>query len=106
MVQLIALIIFIVSAVVLAFIIYKKIPALVGLPENGHHGLKKPEFIKKIEKKLKEHHFNIFEKQVPLHKILSKTKVWVLKTETKIDNWLHGIRKNAQELDKQKNGKK
>ena len=105
MVQLIVFIIFIISFGGLVFILYRKIPVLIELPQNGHHGIKKPELIKKIEKKLKEHHFNIFEKKAPLHKLLSKTKCWILKTETKIDHLLHGIRKNAQELDK-KNGKK
>lgn len=85
--------------------LYRKIPALVELPQNGHHGIKKPKLVRDLEKKIKETHFNIFKKQMFLHKLLSKTKVWILKTETKIDNLLHGIRKNAQELDK-KNGKK
>ena len=105
MIQLIVFIIFIVSAGGLIFLLYKKVPVLVELPENGHHGIKKPKFVLKIEEKVKEKYLHIFEKKTPLHKLLSKTKVWVLKTETKIDNILHGIRKNAQELDK-KNGKK
>jgi len=83
----------------------KKIPLLVNLPKNGHHGLKKPEFIEKIQQKIKEQHFRFFEKQMLLHKILSKFRVWVLKIERKVGELLHGIRKKAQELDKE-NGKK
>ncbi len=105
MVQLIALIILIISTSVVVFILYKKIPVLVQLPQNGHHGLKKPEFISKIERKIKDKHFHFFEKQMLLHKLLSFTKVWILKIETKIDKILYGVRKKAQELDK-KNGKK
>ncbi len=86
--------------------VYKKIPLLIGLPENGHHGFKKPEVIANLEKKIKDHHFHLFEKQMLLHTLLSKTKLWVLKAETKIDQLLHGIRKKAQELDKQVKGKK
>jgi len=81
-------------------------PELAQLPKNGHHGIKKPLFLKKIEKRIQEHHFNIFEKKAPLHKLLSKMKVWILKTEMVIDKLLHGIRKNAQELESKKNGKK
>src|SRR3989344_2714967 len=102
MVQLIVFIIFLASLSVIIFILHKKIPVLVSLPQNGHHGLKKPKFISKIEKKVKDTHFHFFEKQMFLHKLLSKAKVWILKTETKIDNLLHGIRKNAQELDSKK----
>ena len=101
MLQLITFIIFIVSLVGIIFILYKKIPVLNELSQNGHHGFKKPEFILKIEKKVKDTHFHLFEKQMFLHKLLSKTKVWILKTETKIDTLLHGIRKKAQELDKE-----
>ncbi len=86
--------------------LYRKIPVLLTLSKNGHHGIKKPKALKAIEKKIKDMHFNFFEKQMFLHKILSKTKVWILKTETKIDHLLHGIRKNAQELDSKKKRKK
>lgn len=105
MVQLIVFIILLTSVSVITFILYKKIPALVKLPHNGHTGFKKPEFISKIEKTIKENHFHFFQKQMILHKLLSKTKLWVLKTERKIDILLHGIRKKAQELDRKK-GKK
>ena len=100
MLQLIAFIIFIASSAVVFFILYKKIPALVKLPQNGHHGFKKPELILRVEKKIKEHHFNLFEKQMLFHKLLSKSKIWILKAETKVDNLLQGVRKKAQELDK------
>lgn len=105
MVQLIAFIIFIISLLGVVFILYKKIPVLAKLPQNGDHGLKKPKFLSKVEEKIKENYFHFFQKQMFLHKLLSKTKVWILKTETKIDHLLHSVRKKAQELDK-KNGKK
>lgn len=106
MVQIIALIIFLVSISGIFFILYKKIPVLIELPQNGYHGFKKPEFIVRIEKKIKKQHFHFFEKQMLLHKLLSKSKIFILKVEKRIDILLHGIRKNAQELDaKVKNGK-
>ena len=76
------------------------------LPENGHHGIKKHPRIVKIEKKIKDTWFRLFEKQMLLHKILSKSRIWILKTERKIDVLLHGIRKKAQELDKEVKKKK
>lgn len=105
MVQLIAFIIFVVSVAGVIFILWKKTPALLQLPQNGHNSFKKPALVVKIEKKLKEKHFHLFEKRMLLHKILSKVLIWVLKIERKIGEKLHIIRKNAQEIDK-KNGKK
>jgi len=101
MINLIAFIIFLVSISGTIFILYRKIPVLVVLPKNGHHGFKKPEFLLDIEKKIRKHHFHFFKKQMLLHKLLSKIRILVLKLERKISELLHGIRKNAQELDKQ-----
>lgn len=105
MVQLIAFLIFLLSLVAIAVILYKKIPVLVQLPQNGHHGFKKHHLIEKAEKNVKDFHFNLFHKKTYLHKLLSKMRVLILKLERKIGETLHVIRKNAQELDK-KNGKK
>ena len=101
MIEIIVFIIFLLSIAGITFILYRKIPVLVVLPKNGHHGFKKPEFFSNIEKKLKKHHFHFFEKQMLLHKFLSKIMVLVLKLERKISEHLHGIRKKAQDLDKQ-----
>jgi len=106
MIQLIAFIIFLVSLSAAVIVLYKKMPVLAGLPQNGHHGLRKPEVIIKIEKKIRERHFHLFQKQMLLHRILSKTRVWILRIERKIDEMLHGIRQNAQELDKKIRPKK
>ena len=86
--------------------LYKKIPILITLPKNGHHGFKKPEIIANLEEKIKQHHFRFFEKQLFLHKVLSKFRILTLKIERKIDEVLHGIRKKAQELDKEMRKKK
>lgn len=106
MVQLIAFIIFIVSLFGIVFILFKKIPILVELPQNGYHGLKKPEFISNMEKRFKDFYFDFFKKQVYLHKALSKIRILVLKLERKIGDLLHGIRKKSQELDKNIKDKK
>jgi len=102
MIQLIALIIFFISVAGFAFVLARKIPALNQLPENGDHGFKKHESIVRLEKALKNLHFDFFHKQVWLQKTLSKLRVLILKAERKIDTLLHGMRKKAQELDKKK----
>jgi len=104
MLEFIPLIIFLISVLVIGLILARKIPALNELPKNGHHGLKKHPAIVNVEKKLANWYFDFFEKQILLQKLLSKFRVFTLKVERKVDELLHGIRKKAQELDKQ--GKK
>ena len=106
MIQLIVFIIFAVSVTVVFFILLKKVPVLVSLPKHGHHGFKKHEAIAAIEKKIKQLHFHFFKKQMLLHKLLSWLKVWTLKMETRVDGLLRGIRKKAQELDREMRKKK
>jgi hypothetical protein len=106
MIQLIVLGIFLFSFLGMTFILIKKMPALIRLPQNGHHGIKKHKVILHVEGKLKSFHFDIFHKQVWLHKLLSLVKIWTLKLETKIDTLLHGIRKKAQKLDREVQRKK
>ena len=105
MIELISFIIFLVSITAIAFILFKKIPVLISLPENGHHGFKKHELVVKVETKIKETYFHWFSKKMLLHRILSRFRLWVLKLEKKTDELLHGIRKNAQELEKGKKKK-
>ncbi|MSU60758.1 MAG: hypothetical protein EXS52_02480 [Candidatus Staskawiczbacteria bacterium] len=101
MLQLIVFIIFIASLVGVLFILLKNIPALIQLPQNGTSGFQKNEFVTNIEKKIKDIYFHFFEKQMLLHKILSKFRLLTLKAERKIDESLSVIRKKAQELDQQ-----
>jgi|GEM_PF-1239326 len=105
-IELVSLGVFFVSAVVLLVMLYKKVPVLVQLPQNGSHGFEKSPWMVAVEKQLKEFHFNFFEKQVYLHKLLSRIKIMVLKIESKIDELLHGIRKKAQQLEKDKKRKR
>ena len=96
MIQLIALIIFIISFGGIAFIIAKKIPALVQLPQTGSAGIRDHKYILHFEEKIKKILVS-FEKQIILHKSLSFAKVFVLKAETKIDYLLNKIRREAKE---------
>lgn len=99
MAELIAAIIFILSFAGLVLLLARKMPVLNTLPQNGTTGIKKHHYILELETKIKDI-FVAFEKQIYLHKLLSWTKVLILKIETKIDHLLHGIRKKAQQVDK------
>ncbi len=105
MLTLIATIIFLVSFLVIVFILYRKIPVLIELPRNGNMGLRNHQIIAEIEDKIKEIQ-TVLKKQILLHKFLSWVKIMTLKIETKIDHSLHSIRKKAQEVDKSIKNKK
>ncbi len=100
MLQLIAFIIFIISFSGIVVMLYKKAPVVATLPKNGSAEFKKHELLARAENKIKDFHFHFFSKQMLAHRVLSFIKIWTLKAETKIDHLLHGIRKNAQEIEK------
>jgi len=106
MFELIVTIIFVLSLCGIFVIVFRKVPVLATLPKNGTTGFKKHRVILNIEKRIKEAHFDLFVKQLLLHKTLSWVKVMTLKIETKLDTVLHRIRKKAQEIDKQAANKK
>ncbi len=106
MLQLIAFIIFVISAIGISVILVKKAPELINLPKNGSYNFKKNDVVARVEGRLKDFHFHFFSKQMLLHKILSFVKVWTLKAEVRIDHLLHGIRRNAQEMDRKVRKKK
>lgn len=99
MVQLIAFIILFGSLLGILFILLKKIPSLVQLPQQGL-GMKDFQSIRDIRGRIGDAYTNFFEKQMLLHRLLSKLKVFVLKMERTIDASLHGIRKKTQEAEK------
>lgn len=96
MIQLIALIIFIISFGSIIFMIVGKLPVLAELPKNGTAGIRDHKYILHFEEKIKKILVS-FEKQIILHKLLSWSKVFVLKIETQIDHLLHSIRRKAKE---------
>jgi len=93
--ELIALIIFCASAAGIIIMLYKKLPVLLTLPQNGTTGFKKHRYILNLENKIKDI-LAAFEKQVYLHKILSWLKCQILKIEVKIDYLLHNIRQKSK----------
>ncbi len=99
MFELIVLGIFLISLCGAGIILYRKLPTLTTLPQNGHHGLRKPSAIVQVEHKIRDL-FVELEKKLFLHKLLSWAKVVILKVEVQIDQRLHGLRKNAQKVEK------
>ena|SRR5581483_4206535 len=104
MIQLIAGIIFLVSVAGIAFLVVKKMPQVAQVSERGTMTFKKGGWVVNLEKKVKDAYVHFFEKQIPLHKFLSFLKVLILKTERRVDHWLHGIRKKSQHRAKGKQG--
>lgn len=100
MIELIVTIIFVVSVLGIVFISLRKAPVLVELPQNGKAVLPGSDFASKISGKI-NNFLLLFKKQIFLHKILSQVKILMLKAESKIDSTMHGIRKNAQKIDKE-----
>lgn len=105
MIQLIATIILLASLSGIAFILFKKAPALAKLPKNGSHGIPKAKIVSHVEEKVKNV-YSLFEKQIILHKILSWIKIMTLKIEHRVDIILHKIRKKAQSVDNKIDKKK
>jgi hypothetical protein len=88
MVELIALIIFVLSFGGICFILARKMPVLVQLPEV-QEGVQKENIFSVLIKKIK----NISPDKIILLKTLSKVRVYILKAEKYIDNHLQGARK-------------
>ena len=88
MVVLISSIILVLSSGGIAFVLAKKIPILIQLPEV-HEGIQKENILNPWIKKIK----SISLDKIIVLKSLSKVRVWVLKLEKHIDNLLQGMRR-------------
>ena len=93
MVILVSLIIFAVSSVVLAIIVFRKITSLVQLPETVPSQIDWQDFLSKI-RTLKI--FKDFSFEILLQKILSKVRVLILRTDNKTSTWLQRLREKSQ----------
>ena len=90
MIELIVLIIFLLSLGGIIFIMYKKLPILLQMPET-QEGFQKEKFSKKFQERIKG--FISFDKLIVL-RFLSKVRVYVLKIEKYIDSYLQRTRRN------------
>jgi len=93
--ELIAGIILFLSFLGMAIIIFRKIPALLTLPEISQE--KKEGLILRLRNKIRE--INLlknFSYDMFLQKILSKIRILTLKTDSKTFNWLQKLREKTQ----------
>jgi len=98
MIELIATIIFIISIGGILFILSRKIPVLVSLPQELPGEVKKNKIFVIIYDKINKV-LDSFKKQIFLHKLLTKFKIIILRIENRIDILLHKIRKRTQQRD-------
>lgn len=94
MAELIAIIILISSLVGMGFIIFRKIPILLTLPETPPE---KENLILRLKNKLKEAKiFKNFSSEIFLQKIISKVRILSLKIDNYTFNWLKKLREKSQ----------
>lgn len=76
-------------------IIYRKIPILVGLPENlPREG---EPIVLKLKKKIKElHPFKNFSYEIFLQKMISKIRILSLKTDNQTFSWLQKLKEKTK----------
>jgi len=87
MLEIISLIIFIVSLIGIVVIIKRKIPVLLQLnPQEAKAGI-----FSKFKMKTPA------SKELFLHKILSRVRILMLKTDNKTTEWMKRLRKKSQE---------
>jgi hypothetical protein len=88
MLEIISLIIFVISLAGIAFIIKRKLPVLMQLsPEESGPGIFSKFKIKTVPGS----------KELFLHKILSKIRILMLKTDNKTTEWMKRLREKSQE---------
>ena len=102
----------------IVFILFRKIPSLIALPEADCPT--RESILLKIKQEIKKDIKKIpgaekFDYELYLQKMLSKVRVLTIKTENKTGSWLEGLRKRRngqnhndeywQELKKAKDGK-
>ncbi len=84
-----------VSFSVLTYFLIKKAPELAEFDEGPSR--RKPGFLFKIKKRIsKISHLSSVWGGVVLQKVLSKTRVVLLKVENKIGSWLYFLRKKSE----------
>ena len=101
MLELILIIVFLGSLVGIGVVIIRKIPVLLERSEIIRESQTK-NIISVVRKKIKNNSlFNSFFYETFLQKLLSRIKILTLRTETKIDSSLQGLRKKSQKRKKE-----
>jgi len=101
MAELILTILLLVSLFGMAFILYRKIPVLINLPETSENLPRASEIIEKSREEIKKiSGAGKLNRDLLLQKILSKIRVLTLKTENRTGVWLEKLRKKRNNQDK------
>lgn len=94
MIELIALIILLISSFGILFIVFRKIPILLTLPEVG---VEKENLISKFKKIISKFNpFKNFSLAIFLEKNLRRIRIFFLKTDNQISSWLKKIKEKYQ----------
>ncbi|HXK32270.1 MAG TPA: hypothetical protein VJ378_02270 [Candidatus Paceibacterota bacterium] len=91
MMSIIVFIVFLLSLIILAVIVLKKIPLLLQLPETASFNWK--EWLTGVKDLFPADNFSF---EIFLQKILSRVRVLTLKTDNKTSNWLQKLRERGQ----------
>ena len=91
MLEIIAIIIFLISVGGIALIIYRKIPLLLQLPKTKEVSQPEDSFVLQLKESAKE----MIPDKKNLQKILSKIRILTLKAEKFIDTILQKLRKKS-----------
>ena len=95
MISQISLAVLIVSFLVLTYLLIRKTPLLIELEETPSKKMENP-FLKIKEKLLEVSFVKNFSWNAVLQKMLSKTRIIILKIEGKIGDQLHFLRKSSK----------
>jgi hypothetical protein len=102
--ELVAVIILFGSLSGMGVIVFRKIPALVGLPEIPAAEINWGGIFLKIKEKIEIlNPFKSFSREVFLQKILSRIRILSLKSENKTGSWLQKLREKSQKNKFQEN---
>jgi len=93
MIEIIFSVILFLSLIGMAFILWRKIPQIVLLPETAPATFHLKDVISRIKSTSP---FQKVSFEMLLQKMLSKTRVLILKTDNKTSNWLQRLRKRSQ----------
>jgi energy-converting hydrogenase Eha subunit A len=93
MISIIVFIVFLLSLIVLAVIVFRKMPLLLQLPEAEPSRFSWKESLMRIKDLLPVGNFSF---EIFLQKILSRIRVLTLKTDNKTSGWLQKLRERGQ----------
>jgi hypothetical protein len=94
MLEIIFLIIFIIGLFGMGFMVFRKIPDLVNLPDKSFA----PISIGQIVSGIKDSNpGSVFSVDVVLQKVLTRVRILILKSDNKTSNWIQSLRQRSKQ---------